>query len=230
MSIFKFLLKKQESIINLPFFGKVSYNDSNQARYIQDMYYDEYILDDDVVQIELTLTKIDNKTEKIVSDLLNGLVEIHDKCKLAFLQDFNNEDSIGYTDRIFERIFSSDEFNSIINTMSREQRLLSALNIYSIQICQLEEGFDVVFNYIYGHEIAIQFHANETKKLLTSDVKAGRISISSKQHSDWLASFNNLDTIEICSRFFGENWFLEHTVASYYIYRIAKNIKSRVNI
>lgn len=111
MSIFKFLLKKQEPIINLPFFGKVSSNYLNQAGYIQDMYYDEYILDDEEVQIELKLTKIDNKTEKVVSDLLNGLEEIHDKCKLAFSQDFNNEDSFGYTDRILERIFSSDEFN-----------------------------------------------------------------------------------------------------------------------
>jgi hypothetical protein len=226
MRIFNFLSKKQISEMNLPIFGKVSFDNSTKSQFMQVLYKDDFNLDNNELQIELKLKTIGKNTERIVSELLHGLNEIHDKCKLAFLDDFNNDDSIEYINSVFNRIFLDNEFKAVINNTTREQRLLSALNIYRIQINELDEGFNVVLKYVYGYELAIEFQANEKMKLLSSTMSAGEAAIYSKQHKDWIDKCDNIEVEETCKRFFGENWFSGHLIASYYIYKMAEKIKN----
>ena len=84
MRIFNFLSKKQISEMNLPIFGKVSFDNSTKSQFMQVLYKDDFNLDNNELQIELKLKTIGKNTERIVSELLHGLNEIHDKCKLAF--------------------------------------------------------------------------------------------------------------------------------------------------
>jgi len=226
MKLFNFLFsKKRTDEMNLPIFGKVNFDISLNEEFFQVLCKDDYYLDNNEIQIDLKLKTIDKNTEKIVSDLLLGLNELHDKCKLAFLEDFNDDDSIEYIDGLFKRIFSQDVFNIIVNKNSREQRLLSALNIYNIQINQLDVGFNVALKYIYGHELAIEFQADENIKLISCQMSAGKIGICSKQHSDWIKKWDNIEIEERCTHFFGEGWYNGHSVSAYYINKMAEKIK-----
>ena len=137
---------------------------------------------------------------------LRIIFSLHDKCKFAFLEDFYNDESIDYIDGLFKRIFSQDIFNIIVNKTSREQRLLSAFNIYNIQINQLDVGFNVDLKYIFGYELAIEFQADENIKLISSQMSGGKIGICSKQYSDWIKKWDDIEVEERCTRFFGEGW------------------------
>ncbi len=226
MKLFNFLFsKKLTNEMNLPIFGKVNFDISENADFFSVLYKDDYYIDNNEIQIDLKLKTIDKNTKKIVSDLLLGLNELYDKCKLAFLEDFNNDDSIDYIDGLFKRIFSQDVFNIIVNKTSREQRLLSALHIYNIQINQLDVGFDISLKYTYGYEIAIEFKADENIKLISCQMTAGQIGICPKQHSDWIKKLDNIEVEETCARFFGEHWYSGHSVAAYYINKMAEKIK-----
>ena len=226
MKLFNFLFSnKRTEEMNLPIFGKVNFDTSENAELFPVLCKDDYNLDNNVIQIDLKLKTIDKNSEKIVSNLLLGLNELHDKCKFAFLEDFNNDESIEYIDGLFKRIFSQDVFNIIVNKTSREQRLLSALNIYNIQINQLDVGFNIALKYIYGHELAIEFQADKNIKLISCQMSAGEIGICSKQHSDWIKKLDNIEVKERCTRFFGEGWYSNHSLSAYYINKMAEKIK-----
>ena len=226
MKLFNFLFSnKRTEEMNLPIFGKVNFDTSENAELFPVLCKDDYNLDNNVIQIDLKLKTIDKNSEKIVSNLLLGLNELHDKCKFAFLEDFNNDESIEYIDGLFKRIFSQDVFNIIVNKTSREQRLLSALNIYNIEINQLDVGFNIALKYIYGHELAIEFQADKNIKLISCQMSAGEIGICSKQHSDWIKKLDNIEVKERCTRFFGEGWHSNHSLSAYYINKMAEKIK-----
>jgi hypothetical protein len=211
--------------MNLPIFGRVNFDTSENAELFPVLCKDDFYLDNNEIQIDLKLKAIDKNTERMVSNLLLGLNELHDKCKFAFLEDFNNDESIDYIDGLFNRIFSQDIFKIMVNKTSREQRLLSAFNIYNIQINQLNVGFNVTLKYIFGHELAIEFEADENMKLISSQMSGGEIGICSKQYSDWINKWDDIEVKERCTRFFGEGWYFGKSVSAYYINKMAEKIK-----
>ena len=66
--------------------------------------------------------------------------------------------------------------------------------------------------------------ADENIKLISCQMSAGEIGICSKQHSDWIKKWDDIEVKERCTRFFGEGWYSGNSVSAYYINILKKNL------
>tara|TARA_Y100001933_G_scaffold261975_1_gene317990 strand:+ start:617 stop:1300 length:684 start_codon:yes stop_codon:yes gene_type:complete len=227
MNLFNTIFKRQNSKFNLPIFGKINFDKSQNSESRCVLYKDDYIMDNSEFQLELSLNNIDKKSIKTVSKLLDNLETIHNQCKSDYLADFNNEDQIEYINNIYRHTLKESEFNLINQKVTPKQKLSAAFMCSGIVISEKNEGIVVNLNYTYGYELQLKFVADKNLKL-TSLVMVPGSSLAKKQFSYFISKFEEDDVVDICGRFSPDWW--NSPIKSYYIYLMTKRLKDIAEI
>ena len=222
MNIFDSIFRRQNHKYNLPVFGEINFEKSHNSEYRYQLFKDDYKLDNSELQLKLYLKRIDKKSIIIVSKLLADLETIHNECKSAYINDFNDKDSIEYITGLYSQTMTESEFNSINQKATPKQKLLAAFMCSSVEIHEKNDGLIVNLDYMYGYEIQLKFIAGNNLKLISCEMQPGS-SLGQKQFSDFVSKFEEHAIGEICGRILPDWW--NHPIKSYYIYLMTKRLK-----
>ena len=227
MNIFDSIFRRQHLKYNLPVFGEINFEKSHNSEYRYELFKDDYTLDHSELQLKLYLKHIDKKSILLVSKLLADLETIHNVCKSAYINDFNDKDSIEYITGLYSQTMTAHEFNSINQKTTPKQKLLAAFMCNSVEIHEKNDGLMVHLDYMFGYEIQLKFIAGNNLKLISCEMQPGS-SLGKKQFADFVSKFEEQAIGAICGRILPDWW--HHPIKSYYLYLMTVRLKYMAKI
>jgi len=249
MKLFNLFKSKDlaNSDINLPIFGNVKFEESSEPKYKYQSIKEDYNLDNDSLQIELLLKRINKQNIERISKILNELEKYHNKSKAEYLNRFVNGDIDKYINSLFREFLSENEYNLLTNSTDFEKQRLFAFKIILISIQEKFKGFVITFEYVFANHGVLSYKYNENQRLIkregsnfekllrekqlpdfdkltpATDSKYSDAKNISREYLHILSSeteFNNSDISKICSKFY-HKWhtcFYRDPIIGYSIY------------